>query len=192
MANVTFNGYVPEPVADDAISVTLGVFFDGTKNNKNNTSARKGKKEGEAYDAYKEYGGSIDENISYNNDWSNIARLWDNYQKTNAIYIEGIGTVNLGDDEMDGYAYGSKDTIISKKNAYENAQYMFEENYAENRLKSDFIMTSDIKESIADFGVPNPEVYELYRNKFNWKPMVELPEGSELIDFGFNNYNNFI
>lgn len=115
MANVTFNGYVPEPVADDAISVTLGVFFDGTKNNKNNTSARKGKKEGEAYDAYKEYGGSIDENISYNNDWSNVARLWDNYQKTNAIYIEGIGTVNLGDDEMDGYAYGSKDTGIKKK-----------------------------------------------------------------------------
>lgn len=99
------------------------------------------------------------------------------------LWIKGAG------NQKEVGAFQAHDTIVSKKDAYENAQYMFEQNYAENRLKSDFVITSDIKESIANFGMPSAEIYELYRNKYNWKPMVELPEGSELIDFGFNNYN---
>lgn len=115
MANITFNDYTAPSIVENSLSVTLGIFFDGTLNNKNNTNARKGKKDGYEYKAYKNYGGSKDENTSYNNDWSNIARLWENYHKSNAIYIEGIGTLDLKDDEMDGFAYGSKVTGIKEK-----------------------------------------------------------------------------
>lgn len=110
MSNVVFGDYSPPPPPDNIINVTLGIFFDGTLNNKTNTDARKNKTS-----SYKENGGKPSDNNSYNNDWSNVARLWDNYDKKNAIYIEGIGTINNEKDEMDGYAYGSEETGIKAK-----------------------------------------------------------------------------
>lgn len=110
MSNVVFGNYSPPPPPDNIISVTLGVFFDGTLNNKTNTDARRS-----GADSYKEHGGKPSDNNSYNNDWSNVARLWENYDKKNAIYVEGIGTTDNGGDEMDGYAFGSEDTGIKAK-----------------------------------------------------------------------------
>lgn len=110
MANVVFGDYSPPPPPDNIINVALGIFFDGTLNNKTNSDARKSNA-----NSYKEYGGDLSDNNSYNNDWSNIARLWDNYDKRNAIYIEGIGTIDNQDDEMDGFAYGSEKTGIKAK-----------------------------------------------------------------------------
>ena len=31
----------------------------------------------------KKHGGGAKDNTSYNNDWSNVARMWDNYDKKN-------------------------------------------------------------------------------------------------------------
>lgn len=120
MANITFGTYAPEDLKEENLITTeIGVFFDGTKNNKNNTDARKGKIQGKdkerAQKAYRKYGGEITENESYNNDWSNVARLWENYSKTAAIYIEGIGTDDFKKDELNGYAFGSKETGIKQK-----------------------------------------------------------------------------
>ena len=115
MENIQFNDYTPPPPPLDVVNITLGIFFDGTLNNKTNTDARRGILESEGKKAHKKHGGDSDENTSYNNDWSNVARLWENYNKSNSIYVEGIGTEDLKGDEMDGYAYGSKDTGIKAK-----------------------------------------------------------------------------
>lgn len=62
------------------IDLTIGVFFDGTANNKYNSGS--GKKSGG----------------SYNGSWTNVAQLWNGYyNKTEdlveKVYLEGIGTV---------------------------------------------------------------------------------------------------
>lgn len=110
MSNVVFGNYSPPPPQENVINVTLGIFFDGTLNNKTNSDARR-----DNTDSYKKHGGDLSDNNSYNNDWSNVARLWDNYDKRNSIYVEGIGTLDNEGDEMDGYAYGSENTGIKAK-----------------------------------------------------------------------------
>ncbi|WP_435524744.1 hypothetical protein [Chryseobacterium indoltheticum] len=76
MSNVVFGNYSPPPPPPNVINVALGVFFDGTLNNKTNSDARKGNTE-----SYQDHGGDPSDNNSYNNDWSNVARLWENYDK---------------------------------------------------------------------------------------------------------------
>lgn len=90
--------------------------------------------------------------------------------------------------------FQAHDTIITKEKAYENAQYMLEDGYAENRVKSDFLMTPEIKARIAEFGYPDPSVYSAYRKKYLWKPVVELPAGYQVKKIFFmacnGEYNN--
>lgn len=76
--------------------------------------------------------------------------------------------------------FQAHDTIITKEKAYDNAQYMLEEGYADNRLKSDFLMTQDVKNRISTSGYPDPSIYETYRKKYLWKPVIELPEGYQV------------
>lgn len=108
--NISFGDYTPPEPPNGTIDVEIGVFFDGTLNNKTNTEERRAKTK-----AHKKHGGDPEDNNSYNNDWSNVARLWDNYDKENAVYIEGIGTEDKKGDELNGYAYGEKETGIVAK-----------------------------------------------------------------------------
>lgn len=110
MPNNIFGDYTPTITQEEVLDITLGVFFDGTLNNKTNTIERR-----EETAAYKKKGGKPTDNNSYNNDWSNVARLWDNYDKNFGIYIEGIGTEDKEGDSMMGYAFGSGDTGIRGK-----------------------------------------------------------------------------
>lgn len=110
MHNNKFGGYTPEITKKEVLDITLGIFFDGTLNNKTNTIERR-----EKTPEYKKNGGSPTDNNSYNNDWSNVARLWDNYDKDFGIYIEGIGTDDKEKDSMLGYAFGTGSTGIRGK-----------------------------------------------------------------------------
>lgn len=102
--NLTAQGYMPACVAD-VITFTMGVFFDGTGNNKYNTDNPR----------------NTDD--SYGNSYSNVARTWEFYKgKKNDvdlngdgkegenfnIYVEGIGT-NKGkeDDKWVGQGLGT-------------------------------------------------------------------------------------
>lgn len=85
------------------VDVTVAVFFDGTGNNMYNTDARKANKNNN-YDA----------DSSYENAYSNVARLFKNYNVkkplTYSFYIEGIGTLAGHDDDMmDGTGLGRKE-----------------------------------------------------------------------------------
>ncbi|ULT25622.1 hypothetical protein KUH03_01005 [Sphingobacterium sp. E70] len=84
-------------------------IFDGTKNNKSNSDARVNN-----HSSFEKYGKSDDES-SYQNDWSNVARLWENCTNPNLLYIEGIGTTDLKGDSTMGYAFGSGWTGIRFK-----------------------------------------------------------------------------
>lgn len=119
MVNIQFGTYTPEGIKSSVIALNIAIFFDGTKNNKNNTDARLKRVEPEnkikAAEAYKDFGKEITDNNSYNIDWSNVARLWDNYNSVSRIYIEGIGTDDFKVDSKKGYIYGSGSTGIKKR-----------------------------------------------------------------------------
>ncbi|MFP3832811.1 T6SS phospholipase effector Tle1-like catalytic domain-containing protein [Chryseobacterium sp. SIMBA_028] len=110
MHNNQFGGYTPSISREEVLDITIGIFFDGTLNNKTNTIERVKKTPD-----YKKHGGVPGDNNSYNNDWSNVARMWDNYDKDYGIYIEGIGTEDAKGDETLGYAFGTGATGIRSK-----------------------------------------------------------------------------
>lgn len=102
--NIKLGAYSPPPLPKGTVDIRIGVFFDGTQNNRQNTNARVGnfptdaeKKEGAA--AYKKMSNKKDD--SYMNDLSNVARKELHYTKdryTESVYIEGIGTDDFGTD----------------------------------------------------------------------------------------------
>ncbi len=100
----------------EAITVTMGMFFDGTGNNRFNTdrTARS----------------SEEDSVSYKNFYSNVARGWRHYigslngkeLKGNSkngenfnIYIEGIGTSNGDDDDNYGMGLGIGKTGVKNR-----------------------------------------------------------------------------
>ncbi|MGL6128251.1 T6SS phospholipase effector Tle1-like catalytic domain-containing protein [Chryseobacterium artocarpi] len=110
MHNNQFGGYTPTITKEEVLDITIGIFFDGTLNNKTNTTEK-----AKGTEAYKKHGGKVTDNNSYNNDWSNVARMWDNYDKNFGIYIEGIGTEDAQGDQTLGYAFGTGATGIRSK-----------------------------------------------------------------------------
>lgn len=75
-------------------------------------------------------------------------------------------------------AFQAHDTIITKERAYENAQYMLEKDYAEDIINNPVYKTfkPETLEKIANYGRPDPAMYDLYRERYNWKPVILLPE----------------
>jgi len=113
MCTNKFGDYTPPPSPKGTVDIRIGVFFDGTQNNRTNTNARLGKEGDKGNKAYKKL--SDKETDSYMNDLSNVARKELHYKKekyADSVYIEGIGTDDLGadnDDKLDhlGVAFGS-------------------------------------------------------------------------------------
>lgn len=126
-----------EEVEMEGITLRIGVFFDGTGNNKSNSetvaacyapdadlaeAAEEIQKHCAAY-GYDGNGSSPDN--SYGNDVSNIVRLYDLYADhsykpmpeslgtaTLRVYIEGIGTTSNGEDSLYSQAIGAGETGV--------------------------------------------------------------------------------
>ena len=79
--------------------------------------------------------------------------------------------------------FQAHDTIITKEKAYDKAQYMFKEGFGVLNF------APEVQKKIDEKGYPDEGVYETYRERYNWKPMVVLPEGGVWMDFTFTNYN---
>lgn len=96
------------------IVLNFGLFFDGTRNNKWNTSAQKiakGKErantpqeKADAKAAYDKYGNKDDD--SFENDYTNVARLFQHANRDYKIYVEGPGTTTREDQENNRIIYG--------------------------------------------------------------------------------------
>lgn len=96
----------------EVIDLTIGIFFDGTLNNKYNL------------DYAKKTGKAIDD--SYKGSYSNVAELYECYETSTIIkniYVEGIGTAEPNEDGTSsekrdssrGYIWGTADTGINAK-----------------------------------------------------------------------------
>jgi Uncharacterized alpha/beta hydrolase domain (DUF2235) len=107
--NVKFGDYKMAK-GNRALNVTIGVFFDGTGNNKNNIIARN-----ENSESFQTHG---EGNASYRGNYSNVAKLWNCYDAY-TLYIDGIGTTsNEADDLALGQAFGTGSTGIPARVEY--------------------------------------------------------------------------
>lgn len=93
----------------NTIDISLNLFFDGTQNNKTNTSLGGDFKEA-----------SSDKDDSYNNEFTNVAKGYDAIDPSadNQVswYIEGIGTEDKESDSiLKGVAQGTGDTGVVAK-----------------------------------------------------------------------------
>ncbi|MBE7649194.1 T6SS phospholipase effector Tle1-like catalytic domain-containing protein [Tenacibaculum finnmarkense] len=136
MSGIIFGEYEETRTATErGNSIVIGVFFDGTGNNRKNARARKvatdplfkleldkGEDEDDiptykkAYEKHKHDSRDVN---SYNADETNISRLEkyyiDDEKKIFKLYVEGIGTVNLEGDDTTGAGFGMGDTGITKR-----------------------------------------------------------------------------
>jgi hypothetical protein len=93
-------------------TIRVSLFFDGTANNRANTRARE-----LGSQAYLDN----DDEISYQNDYSNVSRLEtlclgdDTFEHSFSIYVEGIGTTNGDSDTTYGLALGMGATGVKAK-----------------------------------------------------------------------------
>lgn len=104
----------PKQKPQDKIDIIIGVFFDGTKNNKYNVFY--GKKHPQKVAEWKEE----ESHDSYGSEYTNVVHLWNAYPKNRAIfidkvYIEGVGSAEPEMDyksshrDEDGYVSTGKD-----------------------------------------------------------------------------------
>lgn len=119
MANIQFGTYTPPKEPKKGNDLELGIFFDGTLNNKQNTRERENNTEiyrKNGIKTWKERQISEKKDTSYDNDWSNVARMSEScINKVYPIYIEGIGSEDKKKDDSDGFGFGSGDTGIIDK-----------------------------------------------------------------------------
>jgi hypothetical protein len=104
------------------VKVTASIFFDGTKNNRNNTFRRldKNTKSDTSEKSKTVYSETKEADSSYENGYSNVAALsyMATYDKENRIvrtYIEGQGTENDQKGFDSGFAFGAGTTGIPAK-----------------------------------------------------------------------------
>ncbi len=104
------------------VKVTAILFFDGTKNNRNNTFRRldKDANSNTSKDSKAIYKRTYEEESSYENGYSNIAALSymaieDEENRILVDYIEGEGTENDQKGDTMGFAFGSGTTGIPEK-----------------------------------------------------------------------------
>ncbi|WP_417236527.1 T6SS phospholipase effector Tle1-like catalytic domain-containing protein [Bizionia paragorgiae] len=123
------NAEYDEVIPEDLVNVTIGVFYDGTRNNRKNVNARKEYEKDDSdptkdKEAAKHYNTwyTFKKSGSYDNEHSNISRMEPAYKKINtekniqlSLYIEGIGTENYEGDSTWGSAMGKGVTGVKGK-----------------------------------------------------------------------------
>lgn len=103
-----------------------------------------------------------------------------------ALWVSGAG------NQKEVGFFQAKDTIIEKDKAYENARYMFKENYKDFVFeKTDYIKPAT-KVRLEEYGFPEMNIYDNYRKKYNWKLTFDgnLSDGIVLLCNGESNSIN--
>lgn len=120
-------------------AITINVFFDGTGNNMFNTDLRfedeKLLREGK-----ERKNKALQDGISYNNDYSNVALLYKAAEDTNQnvinIYIEGAGTIKGQQDDNGGLSAGTgpSGAVERVRDAFEQIVFNLQEKKPDQQL----------------------------------------------------------
>lgn len=119
------NAEYEELTPEDTHNIEVGVFIDGTWNNRNNTEARleyQKAQRGAPHDEALAARYINDDVASFENYFSNVARMEPHYENkvtdkliTFRLYIEGIGTEDFEKDALLGGGFGTGSSGIEEK-----------------------------------------------------------------------------
>lgn len=73
--------------------------------------------------------------------------------------------------------YQANHIVLALKDVADNSKFMFYKDSINKKLADPKKFSPEIKENIEEFGYPLPTVYDLYRERYMWEPMVIVPEG---------------
>jgi hypothetical protein len=110
-------GEEPEPDDREPVEMVATVFFDGTGNNRTNSTLRMEDAKGGYVNVN---GRQVKAAGSYENAYSNVAVMQYMHQRKNellevSVYVEGIGTTDGGDDDSLGMGFGAGVTGVPAK-----------------------------------------------------------------------------
>lgn len=90
------------------------------------------------------------------------------------VWVAGAGK------QVEIVRFQAHETTIDPKLITESEKYMFKDGYSELSLESNFVISQEVREQLQLYGYPAPEMYEAYREKYNWKPKIILPDGCKI------------
>lgn len=71
--------------------------------------------------------------------------------------------------------FKAHETQIDIESISSDDQYMFDKSYVASVLSDPMIIKPEIKEKLNTEGYPPATIYEVFEEKYNWKPKLELP-----------------
>ncbi|CAH0218756.1 DUF2235 domain-containing protein [Chryseobacterium sp. Bi04] len=199
MHNNQFGNYTPPAPPKGEINIRIGVFFDGTQNNRSNTRAAGNEPKyyptEEEKQKYKKYSNKEDD--SYVNDLSNVARKEYWYKKNDdeyvgKIYIEGIGTQDLKGDsdkitEHLGVAFGSGEMGVRAK-VRKGCEEVVKKVVQLKKDKRVNTLTLDVFGFSRGAAAARNFVYEVHKPKYSPLTYVAPVQGAEPISTDSDGY----
>jgi len=86
-------------------------------------------------------------------------------------------------------SYQAKEINLTINDVGHDDEYMFRPNYMGLILNDTSAYGKPVRDKIKKDGYPPISTYEAYRQKFNWKPVIILPEGDTIIKCVFDMFN---
>ena len=97
------------------------------------------------------------------------------------VWLQGAG------HQVELCKFMAQETEIDLKTVAADDKHLFDKEY--NDIVLNGRIAPKVKEKIKSEGYPKPEVYEVYRARYNSKPIIVLPEGSILNSLSMEFYN---
>jgi len=86
-------------------------------------------------------------------------------------------------------AFQAAETTITKDEAYENSKYMFDDDFVARILADKNVIKPEIKRKIESQGYPDPAIYQLYRNRYVWRPEIHVPQDGKVTQVYYDYFN---
>lgn len=88
-----------------------------------------------------------------------------------------------GDNQIEIGRFQAKEIQIDPKDIDHNHAYIFENNFIDESLNDTSLRGVKVRERIERDGYPLQGIYDTYRIRYLWKPIIFLPKNNELISF---------
>lgn len=91
-----------------------------------------------------------------------------------------VWLINDEETQIEIGRYQATQFILDSKDVYESSKFMFNKDFIDKELSDPKFFKPEIKENVKEYGYPLPTIYDLYREKYTWKPEVILPNSCSI------------
>ncbi|KAF2336833.1 DUF2931 family protein [Flavobacterium daemonense] len=76
--------------------------------------------------------------------------------------------------------YQATQVNLNSVDVYGSSKFMFEKNFIEEKLNDSKFVNQEVRENIKKYGYPSASLYDVFREKYIWKPQILLPDGCKM------------